>query len=171
MLTRPLCAYAHVPQCAHLYVYCMFVCQWVSMRPHRSQLQSTVKVNFYLILTLFSGLSTGSLTSPLDMDRHSQVALSDCYHCLPTLPTHTFPSLSVSPQPHLLLSLSSAFGWALTWLSLWVCFAGQPSACYSSPALIKEENWNPFNQIPPTLPRIAVHGEHGRGRLHTPKWL
>lgn len=99
MLTRPLCAYAHVPQCAHLYVYCMFVCQWVSMRPHRSQLQSTVKVNFYLILTLFSGLSTGSLTSPLDMDRHSQVALSDCYHCLPTLPTHT-PSLPCQSPPN-----------------------------------------------------------------------
>lgn len=44
------------------------------------------------------------------------------------------------------------------------------SACYSSPALIKEENWNPFNQSPPSTPDCSA-GENGRDGLHTPKWL
>ncbi len=174
-ISVPICAWA--------------VCSCACMCVHRSQLQSTVKVSVYLIRALFSGLSAHSLTSPLDIDRHSQVALSDCYHWLsppsphtPSLPCLSFSLSHILSHPFSPLvfffsfpCLSSAFGCALTWLSLWVCFAGQPSACYSSPALIKEENWNPFNQTPQPhthpLPRIAVQGEHGRGGLRTPKWL
>lgn len=135
-------------------------------------LKTRVRVTFYLLPVLFSGLYTHSVTGHPDMKRHSQVALSDCYHWLPirTPPPQPKPSFACLPfSLPLLLSpsssfpfLSSVFGCALTWLSLWVCFAGQPSACYSSPGLIKEENWNPFNQnphsSPPSPTRIAVRG-------------
>lgn len=133
MLTKPLCVYVCMHQCAHLPMYCMLVCLHVC-----SQVTFAVhsESQFLSNSSSFSSLSTHSLASPLDMDRLSQVALSDCYHwlvatpllCSPHTLSHVSLPLSHPLSPLLPLvffgfsCLSSVFGCALTWLSLWVCF-------------------------------------------------
>lgn len=171
------------------YYACVSVCLHVCV--HRSQLQCIVKVGFYWILALFSGLSTHSLTSPIDMDRHSQVAMSDCYHWLQHTHTHTpcFPCLSfslfLSHPPH--PSSSSSFPVFPQHLAVLSRGLVSGSASQASPLLvILHQPWSKRRTgihlirtppHPPTTtttyptPRIAVQGEHGRGGLHTPKWL
>lgn len=123
-LTRPLRVFEAVRQCAHLSMYCI-ACVPACVF-HESQLQSTVRVSFYLILALFSSLSTPSLSSPQDMGRLSQVAFTDCYHWLQPPSTHThfpFPvcvsrflaSPLPSSPPRLFLLLLS-----LSFLSIWL---------------------------------------------------
>lgn len=137
-----------------------------------------MKQSFFLIAQVGSWLLTGrsvqsfKCATPLTSHTHTPYPLFP--HQSSSL---TFPFLCLFHSLLLLFfsssvfaHLSSAAGYALTWLSLWVCLTGQPSAYYSSPALIKEANWNPFNQGI-RAPLNCNAGEHGRGGLPTSKWL
>lgn len=98
---------------------------------------------------------------PNEPRRRSPVVLSDFYHqprrpppllaaylpmpvCLPPSLTHTRTHMHTISRSFSLLDALAVLSRGLV----------SGSACYSPPALIKEENWNPFNQTArsPALP-------------------
>lgn len=108
------------------FTVCLCASVAACMRVQKSQLQSEVKVSFFLILDLFPSRSTHNLSSPLDMDRLSQVALSDCYHWLhhspnPTTTTHFPTPVCLSPSLTSFLPSSPPPLLSLTFFSIWLC--------------------------------------------------